>query len=232
MSEFDDLVSAERRRLDEQAAAERRSNAADTSRRDAWERDELREWQKTIDRIQELFAAATGRLKQEHAQPFPVLEHRPPPPRPMGFDAVNRTIITGYRWQFENAFALDKRRRAYKATGLRPLMTVDRRSQWSVRKRMLDYLLRGQGLGSSDRLLMLTDKSLLRTGLKPDDRVLWAMSDDRIEFDPAAAVRAGRIHCFGKTDDGTPLLLHDSHSEPLETFMARATARMLAQQGQ
>ncbi|HUZ52981.1 MAG TPA: hypothetical protein VMU94_10700 [Streptosporangiaceae bacterium] len=229
MTEFNHLVSGERRRLEEQAAAERRRREAERTRQDAWEHDELRGWQKTIGRIQELFAAATERLTQEHARPFPVLEHRAPRPGPMSLESVDRTIITGYRWQFEGAFALDKRCRAYKVTAPGPLMAVDRRSQWSVRKRMSDYLLHGQGLGASTRLAMLSDKSLLRTGLQPDDLVLWAKSDDRIEFDPAAALRAGQIHCFRKADDGTPLLMHDSATEPLEAFIARATARILAQ---
>jgi len=227
MTEFDDMVAAERRRLDEQAAAQRRNSAADAARQDAWERDESREWQKTIGRIQELFTAATVRLQQEGAKPLPVLEHRAPR-GPLAFDAVNRTIITGYRWNFE-VFALDKRCRLYKANSAEPLMTVDRRSEWSIRTRTFNYLLKGQGVGGERRFAMLNDKSLLRTGLKPDDLVFWGNKGDCIELDLATATRNGRIHCFGKADDGTPLMLRDASTEPLELFMARATARILAQ---
>jgi hypothetical protein len=229
MNGFDDLVSTERRRLEAQAAAERAKSAKEQSRNDAWEREELREWHAAIERIQELFAAAVKRLQQEGVRPLPVLEHRPPPPRPAGWDAVDRTVITGYRWQFE-VFALDKQCRAYKATAARPLMAADSRSQWSIRKRLANYVLRGKGLGATQRLAMLRDKSLLRTGLQPTDLILWGEAADRIELDPAAAVRAGRVHCFGKAEDGTPLLLKtDGRPEPLETFIARQTGRVLAQ---
>ena len=229
MNEFDDLVSAERRKLEAQAAAEHAVNAEGKARREARESDELREWNKAVVRMQELFAAATRRLQKEGVLPLPVLEHRPPPPRPAGLDSVNRTVITGYRWQFE-AFALDKRCRAYKAAAARPLMAVDRRSDWSIGKRAARYLLKGQGLGSTERISMQTDKSLLRTGLQPDDLVLWGKSEDSIELDPAAAVRTGRIHCFGKADGATPLiLLPDAEPEALETFLARQVGRLLAQ---
>lgn len=229
MDGFDDLVSSERRKLEAQAAVERAKSAEEKSRHDAWEREELRAWRTAVERARELFAAAVKRLQQEGVRPLPVLEHRPPPPRPSGLEAVERTVITGYRWQFE-IFALDKQCRAYKTTAARPLMAVDRRPEWSIRKRLTDYVLHGRGFDATRRFAMLRDKSLLRTGLQPTDLVLWGASADRIDLDPAAAVRVGRIHCFGKAEDGTPLLLGtDGRPEPLERFIARATGRLLAQ---
>lgn len=238
MGEFDDMVSAERRRLDEQAAAENERKAAARSQREAWESGEMRMWQETFDRIQELFSAAVRRLKAEGVQPLPVLDKRPAPRRPLGMEGVDRTVISGYRWRFEGAFALDKQCRAYKDVGApKHLIPAERWPERSLAKRTLKFL-RDRGLmpgvvtaGPQTHVSKLVDKSLLRTGLSHDQLVLWDMSGEPIDFDPAEAVRSGRIHCFGKADDGTPLLLSsnsDHEPETLEAFMARAVARSIA----
>ncbi|MEO3780903.1 hypothetical protein ABGB16_29680 [Micromonospora sp. B11E3] len=238
MTDFDDMVAAERRKLDEQAAAESRLQAAGKSRRDAWERTELRAWQESIDRIQELFSAAVRRLKAEGVEPLPVLERR----TARSFQEVDRHVVAGHRWEFEGRFALDKRCHAYRAVGAQPLIPAERRPDRNIARRLEKYL-RDRGLvpgaytgqSSAQRFAKLDDRSRLRTGLAADQPVLLCLGDDRhpIEFEPARAVESGRIHCFGKADDGTPLMLptnDDRQPEPLEAFMARAVARLLARQ--
>ncbi|MFD0538372.1 hypothetical protein ACFQY7_36295 [Actinomadura luteofluorescens] len=49
-------------------------------------------------------------------------------------------------------------------------------------------------------------KARLRTGLAPDRQVTWASMDPYV-LDPAVGVETGRVACFGKGEDGTPLLL-------------------------
>lgn len=238
VTDFDDLVAAERRKLDDQAAAESRWQAAEKAQRDAWKRTELRAWQETIDRIQELFSMAVRRLTAEGVEPLPVLERRKARP----FQEVDRHVIAGHRWDFEGRFALDKRCRAYRAVGVQPLIPVERRPDRNIARRV-DKYLRDRGLvpgavtgrSSAERFAKLGDKSRLRTGLAADQPVLLCLGDDRypIDFEPAKAVESGRIHWFGKADDGTPLLLSandDRQPEPLAAFMARAVAQLLGQQ--
>jgi hypothetical protein len=237
MTDFEELVAAERRKAEEQAAAERRLKAEEKAGKDAWASDELRAWQGTIDRIQELLATVVRSLTAEGVQPLPVLDHRKPRP----LQEVNRTVVTGYRWEFDGAFALDKRCRVYRAVGARPLIPADQRPERGIGKRVNGHLReRGlvpgatTGAGPEKRIAKLVQKSLLRTGLAVDQPVLWCMTEkerDPIRLDPAQAVESGRIHRFGKTDDGTPLLLPaDAGHQPerLEVFMARAVARALA----
>jgi len=126
--------------------------------------------------------------------------------------------------------------------GAKPLIPAERRPDRSIAKRMNKFL-RDRGLVpgavtghlGEQRFAQLDDRSRLRTGLAADQLVLLCLSDDRypIDFEPATGVGSGRIHCFGKAADGTALLLapdQDSEPEPLKAFMARAVARLLAQQ--
>ena len=237
MTDFEELVAAERRKAEEQAAAERRLKAEEKAGKDAWASDELRAWQGTIDRIQELLATVVRSLTAEGVQPLPVLDHRKPRP----LQEVNRTVITGYRWEFDGAFALDRRCRVYRAVGARPLIPADQRPERGVGRRVNGYL-RDRGLvpgattgaGPEKRIAKLVQRSLLSTGLAADQPVLWALTEVQrapVRLDPAQAVEAGRIHRFGKADDGTPLLLPadaGGQPEPLEVFMARVVARALA----
>jgi hypothetical protein len=75
-------------------------------------------------------------------------------------------------------------------------------------------------------------KARLRTGLAPDQPVIWTgegSSNRRpYDLDPAAGVENGRIGCFGKGDGGTPLVGPD---QPLEPFLAKAVARIVAENG-
>ncbi|MFD0538371.1 hypothetical protein ACFQY7_36290 [Actinomadura luteofluorescens] len=71
MSDFDDLVSAERRRLDEQAAAHA---AGENARR----RGDLPEWQRVVARVQDLLSSAARHLRDAGVPPVPVLEARKP----------------------------------------------------------------------------------------------------------------------------------------------------------
>ncbi|HEX5199064.1 MAG TPA: hypothetical protein VFW27_03905 [Actinoplanes sp.] len=239
MTDFDDMVAAERRRLDEQATAETQRKATEEARRATWERGELQAWQETVDRIQDLFSTAVRHLKAEGVEPLPVLERRR---ARVSFQGVDRYVIAGYRWELEGRFALDKRGRAYPAVGANPLIPVERRPDRSIAKRMNKYL-RDRGLvpgavtgqSSAQRFAELDDKERLRTGLAADQLVLVCLGDSRypIDIQPAKGVETGRIDCFGKAADGDPLLLaatSDREPEPLNAFMARAVARLLARQ--
>lgn len=229
MNEFADRVAEERRRIEAKAAVERRERDAHASLAQARERDDTAAWDRTLERIFHLFTATVDHLRAERVQPLPVLTRRPAPWRPSGMETVDRTVIVGRRWLFADAFALDKRCNAYPASTPGPLLKDGRRSTPSPARRLSSYLLHGQGSSYSERTHRQTERSLLRTGLAPDQLVLWdsLTEDDAIDFDPVAAARACRIHCFGRADDDTPLLLRGAQSEPLEAFLARTVAQLL-----
>jgi hypothetical protein len=229
VNEFADRVAGERRKLDAEAAAGRREQQERAALAHARERDDQAAWDRTLERIFHLLTAAVEHLRAERVPPLPVLTRRPAPWRPSGMETVNRTVVIGHRWLFADAFALDKRCNAYPATAPRPLLTDGRRTTPSQAQRLSDYVLHGRGSSFSERTHRQTERSLLRTGLAPDQLVLWGPSteDDGIDFDPAAGARAGRIHCFGRADDDTPLLLRGTQSEPLEAFLARTVAQLL-----
>lgn len=232
MNEFADRVAGERRRLDAEAAASRRERDVRRSLDRARERDDRVAWDRTLERIFHLFTAAVEHLRAERVDPLPVLTSRPAPWRPSGMETVGRTVIIGHRWLF-GAFALDKRCNVYPATAPRPLLKEGRRTTPSPVKRLSDYVLHGRGSSDVEIRHRRTERSLLRTGLAPDQLVLWGPSteDDVIDFDPEAGARTGRIHCFGRADDDTPLFLHGAQTEPLETFLVTAVARLLTERG-
>jgi len=237
LNDFDDMIAAERRKLGEQAAVENQRKAEQEATRASWERAELQAWQETVGRIEELLSAAVRHLKSERVEPLPVLERRP---ARVSFQGVDGYVVAGHRWVLEGRFAIDKRGRAYPAGFANPLIPAARRPDPSIAKRMHKFLKdRGlvpgavTGRSSSERFAELDDKARLRTGLAPDQLVLVCLGDDRYpyELDPATGVKAGRIHCFGKADDDSPVLLpadgDGGQPEPLPAFMARAVARLL-----
>lgn len=232
MNEFADRVAGERRKLDAEAAAGRREQEERAALAHARERDDQAVWDRTFERIFHLFTAAVEHLRAERVDPLPVLTRRPAPWRPSGMETVGRTVIIGHRWLFAGAFALDKRCNAYPATAPRPLLKDRRRTAPGAAARLLRDL-QGRAPSDNERIHRLTERSLLRTGRAPDQLVLWGPSteDDAINFDPVAAARVGRIHCFGRADDDTPLLLGGTQAEPLETFLVSAVARLLTERG-
>ncbi|MGI5330446.1 hypothetical protein [Actinomadura nitritigenes] len=206
MSDFDDLVSAERRRLDERAAA---SAAAESARRHG----ELPEWQRLAARVQDLLSAAARHLRDADVPPVPVVQEGKANERleNMGVVFVSRTRIVGHRWSM-GLFDLDAEGRAYPPTNRLPLLHVDRASYTVKDKKRR--------------------KARLRTGLAPDQPVIWTGdgSPNRhpYDLDPAAGVETGRIGCFGKGDDGTPLV---GGGQPLEPLLVQAVARLVAEKG-
>ncbi|WP_131735784.1 hypothetical protein [Actinomadura roseirufa] len=209
MTDFDDLVSAERRGIDAQATADGRRRAAEASEHELWARDEQAAWRAAIDHMNGLFADSLRHLRDARVAPLPTLESRKPRP----FQSVDRVVITGHRWQF-GSFALDGDGRVYLAAGVTTLIPKhpnDLATDPFIRKQLR--------------------KARLRTGLKADDQVIWTGTETLrtpLVLDPAKAVQTGRIHCFGKANDGTPLLLsHDPNGRPeeLEPYLARTVAR-------
>jgi len=62
-------------------------------------------------------------------------------------------------------------------------------------------------------------------------QVTWANRDPFV-LAPAAGVETGRVACFGKGEDGTPLLGSDAGvGRPLEPVLAEAVARCIALSG-
>lgn len=207
MSDFDDLVSAERRRLDEQAGVRA---ASENTRRHG----ELPEWQQVVARIQDLLSASARHLRDAAVPPVPVLEARKPNERLelWGFVLAGRVTIVGRRWPL-GPFALDPEGRAYPMTRTEPLMPAYPLSESPPRNKKLR-------------------KARLRTGLAADQQVTWVNKDPYI-LDPVMGVETGRIACFGKGEDGTPLLLSadTAAGRPLEPLLAKAVAQCVAQNG-
>ncbi|TYB47936.1 hypothetical protein [Actinomadura chibensis] len=207
MSDFDDLVSAERRRIDARAAAHA---ARETARRHG----ELPEWQRVVARVQDLLSAAARHLRDAGVPPVPVLEARKPNQRLelWGLVLAGRVVVVGRRWPL-GPFALDAEARAYPAARLQPLLP--------------DYPL-SQNPQKNKKLR----KARLRTGLAADQQVMWADGNPFV-LDPATGVETGRIACFGKGENATPLLLSDDPAagQPLEPFLAKAVAQYVAQNG-
>ncbi|MEU8302873.1 hypothetical protein AB0C84_04865 [Actinomadura sp. NPDC048955] len=205
MSDFDDLVSAERRRLDEQAAARA---AGENARRHG----EPPEWQRVVARVQDLLSAAARHLRDAGVPPVPVLEARKPNERLQlwGFELAGRVVVVGHRWLL-GPLALDAEGRAYSMSRAVPLVPDFPLSQLP-------------GLNKKMR------KARLRTGLAPDQQVTWASMAPYV-LDPAVGVETGRVACFGKGEDGTPLLLSTDpgSGRPLEPVLAEAVARHIAQ---
>lgn len=202
MSDFDDLVSAERRRLDEQAAARA---ASENARRHG----ELPEWQQVIARVQDVLAASARHLLDAGVPPVPVLEHLKVNQRLelWGLVLVGRVVITGHRWQL-GPFALDAEGRAYPTTRTEPLLPAYPLSDNPQRNKKLR-------------------KARLRTGLAADDQVTWG-DKDPYALDPVAGVETGRVACFGKGEDGTPLLGSADSGRPLEPCLAEIVAGCIA----
>ncbi|TYK53170.1 hypothetical protein [Actinomadura decatromicini] len=205
MSDFDDLVSAERRRIDAQASAH-------AARESARRHGELPEWQQVVARVQDLLSAAARHLHDAGVPPVPVLEARKPNQRLelWGLVLAGRVVIVGRRWPL-GPFALDADARAYPMARLQPLLP--------------DYPL-SENPPKNKKLR----KARLRTGLAADQQVMWA-DDNPYVLDPAVGVETGRIACFGKGQDGTPLLLSDDPAlgQPLEPYLAKSVAQYIAQ---
>lgn len=212
MSDFDDLVSAERRRLDEQAAA---SAAAESARRHG----EPPEWQRLAARVQDLLSAAARHLRDAGVPPVPVLEMGDVNQRLelWGLVLAGRVTIIDRRWPLR-AFALDAKGAPYPMNRVEPLIPAYPLSQSPPKNKKLR-------------------KARLRTGLAPDQQVMWTGGGrdlrDPIPIDPAMGLETGRIGCFGKAEDGTPLLLSaDSGAgEPLESYLAKEVAWRVAKHG-
>ncbi|MGW6916636.1 hypothetical protein ACWGB8_22845 [Kitasatospora sp. NPDC054939] len=99
MSDFEDMVAAERRRA-----------SSDAERHAAWEQAESARWRQTAEDVQALFAQALRSLRAAGAQPVPVLAKR----YPRLFNPVDRTVIIDRRWPL-GPRALDAQGRAYRA---------------------------------------------------------------------------------------------------------------------
>ncbi|WP_344899252.1 hypothetical protein [Actinomadura meridiana] len=203
MSDFDDLVSAERRRLNKQAAAHA---ASENARRHG----ELPEWQRVVARIQDLLAASARHLRDAAVPPLPVLEAHKPNERLQlaGLLLAGRVVIVGHRWPL-GPFTLDADGHAYPTTRTEPLIPKYPLSQNPA----LNKKLR---------------KARLRTGLAADQQVMWANKNPFI-LDPSTGVETGRVACFGKGQDGTPLLASSDPTtgQPLEPFLAKAVAQFI-----
>ncbi|HEU5032802.1 MAG TPA: hypothetical protein VFV01_48325 [Spirillospora sp.] len=212
MSDFDDLVSAERRRLDEQAAARA---AAEGARRHG----ELPEWQQVVARIRELLAASARHLKEAGVPAVPVLEVGKVNQRLelWGMVLAGRVSIIDRRWPLRT-FALNAEGVAYPMARRQPLIPAYPLSESPPRNKKLR-------------------KARLRTGLAPDQEVMWTSGAapllDPLQVDPAIGLETGRIGPFGKGENGTPLLLSDNPGvgEPLDAFLAKEVARLVAGNG-
>jgi hypothetical protein len=215
VSDFDDLVSAERRRLDEQAAA----SAASENARQRERQGELPEWQQVVARIQDLLAAAARHVQDAGVPTVPILEMGTVNQRLelWGLVLAGRVTIIDRRWPL-GTFALDAKGVPYPMTRMEPLIP--------------DYPL-SQSPPKNKKLR----KARLRTGLALDQQVMWTGGGtnlrDPLPIDPAIGLETGRIGCFGKAEDGTPLLLsaNPGVGEPLESFLAKEVARRIAQSG-
>ncbi|MDL4815063.1 hypothetical protein [Actinomadura opuntiae] len=212
MSDFDDLVSAERRRLDQQAAARA---ASESTRRYG----ELPEWQQVVARIRELLAASARHLRDAGVPSVPVLEMGKVNQRLelWGMVLAGRVSIIDRRWPL-GPFALNAEGVAYPMGRKEPLIPP-------------------YPLSESPPLNKKLRKARLRTGLAPDQEVMWTGGGsplrDPLPIDPATGVETGRVGCFGRGADGTPLLLagNPGVGEPLESFLAKEVARRTAGNG-
>ncbi|GAA2157696.1 hypothetical protein [Actinomadura napierensis] len=213
MSDFDDLVSAERNRIDQQQAAAR---AASESAR---QYGELSEWQQVVARIRELLAASARHLRDAGAPTIPVLEMGKVNQRLelWGMVLAGRVSIIDRRWPLR-PFALNAEGVAYPMGRREPLIPA-------------------YPLSESPPLNKKLRKARLRTGLAPDQEVMWTGGAtplrDPLPIDPAMGLETGRIGCFGKGEDGTPLLLSGDPGvgEPLDAFLAKEVARRIAENG-
>ncbi|NEA23024.1 hypothetical protein [Actinomadura bangladeshensis] len=207
MSDFDDLVAAERRRIEGEAAA----RAAGENRR---RHGELPEWQQVVGRVQELLAASARHLREAGVPPIPVLEERGVNQRLelWGLLLVGRVVIVGHRWQL-GPFDLDAEGRVYPTNRTVPLIPAYPLSDNPARNKKMR-------------------KARLRTGVAADQQVMWA-SGDAFVLDPVVGVETGRVACFGKGADGAPVLLagESAASRPLQPVLAEAVARCIAQSG-
>ncbi|MER6810213.1 hypothetical protein ABT299_13125 [Spirillospora sp. NPDC000708] len=207
MSDFDDLVSAERRRFDEQAAAQ-------AAQREDRLRSEPPRWQQAVARVQDVLAASVRHLQDAGVPPEPVLEWRNPWQRfqTYGFESVGRVVTIGHRWPL-GPFALDAQARVYKPRRSERLET-GHVNTWA-----------------SHTMNKKRRKARLRTGLAPDQQVMWGSADDLVALDPAEGARSGRIFCFGIAGDGTPLLVSgdsDLPDQPLEPYLAKTVAARIS----
>ncbi|MFE9991434.1 hypothetical protein ACFYRK_31815 [Streptomyces sp. NPDC005381] len=100
MSDFEDAVAAERRRI-----------AAANVLREEKNRSELARWQETRDSVRDLLATAVRSLRAAGAEPIPVLGTRG---RRGGrlFIGADRTVIVDRRWPM-GRFALDAQAEVY-----------------------------------------------------------------------------------------------------------------------
>ncbi|MGC5343931.1 hypothetical protein ACPXCE_22000 [Streptomyces sp. DT24] len=190
MSDFDDLVAAERRRI-----------AAGEMEREAQERSKHEQWEETLSSARALLKAAVGSLRAARAEPVPVLSRR----KAGLFGSTDRTVIVDRRWPL-GRFALDAEARAYRCGRVMRL-----RDTWEN----VDHPL----------VLPKVRKSRLRTGLSEDQWVMW--DEEPIAWSVAEAVRTGGAACFGRAEDGTPLLLpahSDDEPVPLKQYLATSAA--------
>ncbi|MGW4897593.1 hypothetical protein ACWEQL_35880 [Kitasatospora sp. NPDC004240] len=197
MSDFEDLVAAERRRASSDAAR----HAAEGARIAAREQAEFARWQQTADEVQGLLAQALRALRAAGAQPVPILAKRYPRP----FTSVDRTVIIDWRWIL-GPFALDDRAIAY------PVARISRlRDTWED---VRPYVRRN------------VQKSRLRTGLSAEQWVMWDTGSP-MSWDVAAVARTQRLGCIGRDENGEPLLLpadSDRDPVPFKQYLARAVA--------
>ncbi|REF00029.1 hypothetical protein [Thermomonospora umbrina] len=96
MSEFDDMVAAERRRLDERKDANHVRQA---------------QWRSTIERIQELLAVTVRALQTQDIAPLPVLVRTK-----RSFGRSDRVVIVDHRWRLTHVFELNERCQVFSPT--------------------------------------------------------------------------------------------------------------------
>ncbi|WP_346047269.1 hypothetical protein [Actinomadura chokoriensis] len=207
MSDFDDLVAAERRRIEGEAAA----RAAGENRR---RHGELPEWQQVVGHVRELLAASARHLREAGVPPVPVLEQRGVNQRLelWGLLLVGRVVVVGHRWQL-GPFDLDAEGRAHPTSRTVPLIPAYPLSDNPARNKKMR-------------------KARLRTGVAADQQVIWGKGDAFV-LDPVMGVETGRVACFGKGADGAPVVLtgDSAAGQPLQPVLAEAVARCIAQSG-